>query len=433
MTVLKQIQNRLKYNPLRDTRSQGIALLLAMTSLILMIYIASEVSKDSTIEYVVNSQEINRIKAYYAARNSMDVALLRIKIYQQISGQQLPAGLAQEIDQLWKFPFGWPLPMTEAMSSSAKEASEEKSKAALFDGQYDHIISDEGSKIDINDLASPSEILRTTTTNQILNIFQQHLEAHDDFRDQYQNFNFTELINRIADWISDHPDYQSKNGGDKRNAFQSLGSDDYPPNRGFRTLDELRLVPGMNDEFFNLLAPQITIYGMKAINPNLAPSKVLKSLDKGINDESIKEALERRDDPDKGGPFKGSSSDECRTDFKNFILSHGSQLDPAFDKIPFSCDKVLNFRIQATGRSGSGKGAVQKKLTAIVIDINKIAAQVKSYVDKEKKEAQSQQQASAGTPPAAGQSGQKTGPTSGAQTKEPLPKGRPRIVYWSEI
>lgn len=429
MSLFKTIQKRLKYNPLRKARKNGIAMLMAMTSLILMVYLASEVTKDSAIEYIVNSQEINRIKAYYAARNSMEVALLRIKIYQQVSAMQLPPGFAQEIDNLWKFPFGWPLPITGSMSSSDKDSSEEKSKAALFDGQYDHIISDEGSKIDINDLASPSEVLRTTTSKQILNIFQQHLDTNDEFRDQYQNFNFTELVNRITDWISDSQDNQSKNGGDKRAAFQSLG-EDYPPSRGFRTLDELRLIPGMTDEFYTLLAPQITIYGSKAINPNLAPSKVLKSLDKGINDESIKEVLERRDDPDKGGPFKGATSDECRNDFKTFITGFGSQLDPEFDKIPFSCDKVLNFRIQATGRSGSGKGAVQKKLTAIVIDINKIASQVKSYVDKEKKDAQQQQQQASGQVPPVPP---KTGPTSGAQTKEPLPKGRPRIVYWSEI
>ncbi|MBC7754257.1 MAG: general secretion pathway protein GspK [Moraxellaceae bacterium] len=429
MNKFKKILFRLKYNPLRGPKKNGVAMLMAMTSLILMVFLASEVSKDSTIEYVVNSQEINRIKAYYAARNSMEVALLRIKIYQQISGMQLPPGFAQEIDQIWKFPFGWPLPITAAMSSGDKDSSTEKSKDALFDGQYDHLISDEGSKIDMNDLASPSEVLRTTTAKQLLNIFEQHLEANDEFRDQYQNFNFSELINRMTDWISDNPDNQSKNGGDKRAAFQSLG-EGYPPNRGFRTLDELRLVPGMTDEFFSLLAPQITIYGSKAINPNLAPAKVLKSLDKGINDESIKEALARRDDPDKGGPFKGATSDECRTDFKNFILGFGSQLAAEFEKIPFSCDKVLNFRIQATGRSGSGKGAIQKKLTVIVIDINKIASQVKSYVDKEKKEAQSQQQQASGQPPPVDP---KTGPTSGAQTKEPLPKGRPRIVYWSEI
>lgn len=423
MIKLKAFLSRLGYNPLKTKSQKGVALLLAMTSLILMVYIASEVSKDSALEYVVNSQEINRIKAYYAARNSVDLALLRIKVYQQLAGMQLPGGFAQEVDQIWKFPFGWPLPIGTTMSSSDKESSEEKSKAALFDGEYDQIISDEGSKIDINDLASPSEVLRTTTSNQLLNIFEQKIESEDVFRNNYQNYNFTELINRITDWMTDNPNNLSKNGGDKRNAFHDLGVDDYPPNRGFRTIDELRLVPGMTDEFFDLISQQITIYGMKSINPNLSTAKVLKSLDKGINDESVAAALERREDPDKGGPFKGAGSDECRNDFKAFIQSHGSQLSADFDKIPFNCDKVVNFRIQATGRSGSGKGAVQKKIVAIVMDTSKAAAAIKSYIDKEKKDAAGGQQATGG----------QTGPKASTPAKEPLPKGKPRIVYWSEI
>ena len=161
----------------KKKNQKGIALLLAMTSLILMIYIASEVTKDTTIEYVVNSQEINRIKAYYAARNSLGVALLRIKIYQQVAQMNLPPGFAQEIDQLWKFPFAWPLP-TLGISTGNAENSEKKSQAALFDGQYDQSILDEGSKIDLNDLNSPSEILRKTTSQQLLNIFEQIGRAH---------------------------------------------------------------------------------------------------------------------------------------------------------------------------------------------------------------------------------------------------------------
>ncbi len=409
--------HRLKYNPLSDKRpfsKKGVAVLMAMTSLILMVYLASEVTKDTALEYVVNSQEVNRIKAYYSARNSLDVALLRIKIYQQVAGLQLPPGLTQQLDQLWQFPFMWPLPIT-GMSTSDSESSEEKSKAALFDGEYDHTISDEGSKIDINDLASPSKVLQEITSKQLLNIFEQQKEANEDFRDQYQNYNFTELINRIADWMTDAPDNLSKNGGDKRNSFRELG-EDYPPNRGFRTIDELRLIPGMNDELFRLLSPQITIYGMKAINPNIANEKVIKSLDVGMTDEAVKAVIERREDPDKGGPFRGEG-DACRNEFKSFVESYGSRMSEEFDKIPFNCTKVINFRIEAHGKSSGGKGAVRKKITAVVMDIKQTAAAIKSAVDKENTQG-------AGVAP---------GSKPSTPTKEPLPKGRPRIVYWSEI
>ncbi len=422
---IEKIKKRFLYNPLQSSK-KGVALLMATTSLILMAYIASEVTKDSSLEYVVNSQEINRIKAYYAARNSLNIALFRIKTYQQVSQMNLPAGFAQEIDQIWKFPFAWPLPVPKTASTNDKDDNEEKSKEALFTGQYDHMILDEGSKIDLNDLNSASEALRQTTTAQLLNIFAQHLESNDEFRNLYQNYNFTELINRITDWMTDNPDNLSKNGGDKRSAYQNLG-EGYPPNRGFRTIDELRLVPGMSEEFFNLLLPQITIYGMKAINPNLASAKVLKSLDKNMTDEAIKNALERRDEPEKGGPFKGAKSDECRNDFKAYIETFGVRLEPDFEKIPFVCDKVINFRIQAVGRSGSGKGAIQKKIIAIVLDVQKSGAKIKSYVDKEKeKNNPNPQGAGSGANP-------NPGPKSDSERKDPLPKGRPRIVYWNEI
>ena len=428
-TLFCNIKNRLKYNPLKQKNKKGVALLLAVTSLILMVYIASEVSLDSTIEYAVNSQEINRIKAYYAARNSADIALLRIKLFQQASRMQLPPGFAQELDQIWKFPFAWPLPLGSKALGADKEAANETLKDALFDGEYDHSINDEGSKIDINDLASPSKTLREVTKKQLLNLFEQKIASDEKFRDQYQNYKFSELINRINDWMSSSN--QSANGGDKRGPFQDLG-ESYPPNRGFRTIDELRLVPEMSEEFFTLLSPHITIYGMKSINPNIASSMVLKSLDTGITDDVLKEILKRRDNVDEGGPFKGSTSDDCKKDFKDFIEARGARLSPEFDQIPFLCDKVINFRISATGRSGSGKGSVQKKIILVVMDIQKAASQIKGYIDKEKK-AQTGQNPQIDPKTGLPVQQPQTGPKAGASPQEPLPKGRPRIVYWSEL
>ncbi len=417
---------RFFYNPIRSKNkksNKGLALILAMTTLMLMVFVATEVSKDSTIEFVVNSQEINRIKAFYAARNSLEIALFRIKVYQQVANANLPPSFASQINQIWSFPFAWPLPLASDATIIDKDGVEKVSKEALFQGSYSHSISDEGSKIDINDLGSPSKTLREVTKKQLLNIFESKIENDDSFKEVYQNFNFTELINRIADWMTDKT--ESDNGGDKKSAFSELG-DKFPPNRGFRTIDELRLIPGMNEEFFTLLSPQVTIYGSKAINPNTASESVLKSLDIGLTLESVKEALDRRNDPEKGGPFVGGTSEECRNDFKGFVESKGARLNPEFDKIPFICDKVINFKIEAVGRTGSGPGSVQKKILAYVIDTQKAGAAIKGYLDQEKKEADEAAGITPPQPPAAG-------PKPNAPAKVTLPKGRPRIVYWSEF
>lgn len=423
---MKNIKQRLKYNPLSSPRvkKKGVALILAITSLMLMVYIATEVSKDSLIEYSVNTQELNRIKTYYAARSGMQVALLRVKLFQQASRLSLPPNFAKYLEQIYKFPFAWPLPISSEINAVDKDSMKKTNEESFMDASYTHTIEDEGSKIDLNDLVSPSKTVQKLTKTQLLNVFQQKLEADDEFRNNYQNVRFEELVNHIIDWMSDSN--EGAGGGDKKSAFAALG-EGYPPNRGFRTIDEVRLVPGMNEEFFNLLLPQITIYGMKAINPNTAPREVLMSLDAGMTAKAVDAAIKRRDDPDEGGPFQGQG-DACLKNFKTYINQQdGLRLSDDFDKIPMVCDKIVNFRIKSTGIYGQGKSAMMKNIMAVVIDIGGAAAQIKESVEKEKTQNQT-----GATPPAAGAQPPQTGAKSSAPKQDPLPKGPPRIVYWAE-
>lgn len=405
-------------------KRDGVALILALTSLMFMVYISSEVTKDSAVEYIVNSKEMTRLKAYYAARNSMQIALLRIKLFQQAAKLPLPESFASQLDLIWKFPFAWPLPVSADLNSVDKEMMETTTKESLFDATYTHTIEDEGSKIDLNDLASPSKTLREVTKKQIQNIFEQKINSDDDFRAKYQINDVEDVVGHLYDWMSDST--TSAQGGDKRQAFAQLGQG-YPPNRGFRTLEEMRLVPGMNDDFYQLLAQRVTIYGMKAINPNSASKEVLLSLDPGIGEEAVTEAIARREDPEKGGPFKGKG-EECLKDFKSFVETKGARLAPEFDKIPMVCDKVFNFKVVATGVYGAGKFALQKNIVAYVVDLNKAAAQVKTFLDKEKQEENPQSPAPTPNPTPA----PTPGSTSSQPKQEPLPKGAPRVVYWTE-
>lgn len=427
-SLINKILKRFNYNPLgfKQKNNKGVALILAITSLLFMVYIASEVTKDSAVEYIVNSQELNRLKAYYSARNSMQIALLRIKLFQQASQLQVPEAYKSQLDLIWKFPFAWPLPIPEDLNAVDKDTMKDISTDSLMDGTYTHTIEDEGSKIDINDLASPSKTLREITKKQLLNIFEQKINSDDDFRRDYQSTNFTEIVNRIYDWMSESN--TSAEGGDKRSAFSSLGPS-YPPNRGFRTLEEIKLVPGVTEQIYALIAPRITVYGMKAINPNTASKEVLLSLDAGMTDEAVTEAIERREDPQKGGPFKGNS-DACIKDFKDFVESRGARLAAEFDQIPMVCDKVFNFKITATGLYGGGRYALQKSIKAYVIDFNKSAAQIKTYLDKEKKEQESQNP----NPPTTTIANPNQNPSSSSSgtKQDPLPKGPPRVVYWTE-
>lgn len=328
----------------------------------------------------------------------------------------LPESYMKIIDEIgWKTPFFWPLPLPKEINSVDKDSYQQINAESLMDARYSHTIEDEGSKIDINDLASPSKTLREITKKQLLTAFEQKIATDDVFRTEYQNTNFEELVNRIYDWMSDSN--TGLGGGDKRSGYSALGPS-YPPNRGFRTIEELRLVPGMTDVFYDLLRPRITIYGMKAINPNTSSKEVLLSLDSGMTEEAVTEAIARRDDPDKGGPFKGEK-EKCHDDFKTFVEGRGARLTKEFDQIPMICNKVISFRIKSTGLYGDGKFALQKNITAVVLDVGRAAAQIKTYVDKE-------------NPPPPPPPGQAPAPAPAPAPPEPLPKGPPRVVYWIE-
>src|SRR5690349_15933091 len=104
--------------------NRGMALIMAITCILVISWIAMEVSYDSLVEYNVNVNSLNRLKAYYAARSGVELSLLRIKTYQQASsqfGKQL-GGNSEMLEQIWKMPFAWPVPMPEGLSAVDKDA-----------------------------------------------------------------------------------------------------------------------------------------------------------------------------------------------------------------------------------------------------------------------------------------------------------------------
>lgn len=395
--------------------NKGMALIMAISALVLIMYLAVEVSYDSNVEYLVNANSLNRLKAYYAARAGVDISLLRIKTYQQ--AQQFAKNLgsnADMVNEIWKMPFAWPMPAPPEMSGMEKDALQKITKDSFLDASYVVTIEDEGSKIDLGDLASPAKALADNAHDRLMQIFQNKVKTDENFQKKYGSYRFDELINAIADWQTSKN--ASLNGGDKKAPYRDY-PEGFPPNRAFRTLEEVRLVPGMNEDFYELLEPAITIYGMKGINPNQATKEVLKSLDPTITDEIASAVISRRDDPNQGS-FKS------KDDFWGFVQQKGAHPSQAAEQIPLVFDKVMNFRIRSTGEFASSS----REIVAIVMDVQGVAASVKDALSK-----QQAAQNTNNTP------GTNTNPNQNSTTQPqaqsqnaPLPKGPPRIVYWSE-
>lgn len=403
----------------------GIALLTAITALSLMTYLALEVTYDTQVEYVINSQHLNRIKAYYAARSGIDISLLRIKIYQTVK-QKLGKSLPDNgmLEQIWQFPLMWPLVLPDEMNAVDKGIIQEKTKESKMDAQFITSISDEGSKIDIANLVSPSEALRNLTKQQLVALFENKVTSDEEFSKKYNGFKFDTLINSIADWMSSKN--ESLNGGDKRNPYREMKSDEFPPNRNFRTVQEIRLVTGMTDEFFQILEPNITIYGMRGINPNTATKEVLMTIDKTITAEIASEVIKRRSDPQQGN-FKDANS------FFDFLEQKGARLSINREEFPIVTDSLSSFKIKSIGEYNGSK----KDIDVITLDIAQVANRIQTIQTKVDKNQNGGSDTSAVTPTPAPTTPSAPGATPGGGNSQnqqiPIPKGPPRIVYWNEL
>ncbi|MGE3758330.1 MAG: general secretion pathway protein GspK [Pseudobdellovibrionaceae bacterium] len=406
---------------------KGMALFIAMVTIVLIMYLTMEVTYETSVDYIVNAQVVNKLKARYAAKAGLEISLLRIKIFQQAQaalGKSMGSSAAM-LDEIWQFPLAWPPVLPDETNKIDKDAVKKIVNESSMQASWRADIKDEGSRIDINDLASPSEQLRKSTREQLENIFKSKIEDDEEWSKDNRDFPYKEILNNITDWL-DKDSVTIENQAEESSIYK--GAKGLPPNRNFRTIDEIRLVKGVTDEFFDVIAPRITIYGMKGINPNYAPKEVLMSLDVQVKEEIAQKIIERRDDPNLG-PF------EKAQDFWDFLDTLNVRIDDDVKKkIPIITDSVQNFRIISTGYFGSGDKIITSEIVAIVYDIDKIGTRVGKLM-KEEETAKNPPPAGATgpTPGKTGADGTTPGGDSGSSDKQSeVAKGPPRIVYYSE-
>ncbi|MCO5113883.1 MAG: type II secretion system protein GspK [Bdellovibrionaceae bacterium] len=402
---------------------KGVAIMMAVFFVALMSFVLFEISKETLYVSIVSSQDVHELKAYYAAKAGLDVSLLRVKAYQQVRNQMdqlgdAAAGYAQKVDILWQFPFVWPpvLP-DEAGMVAQSQLNDALAETFLKKVQYAPMIEDMGAKININNLASPSEALAQATKTQLLEVFRRKINEDEEFSSQYVINEIEEMIDHLTDWMD--AGNESLRGGDESSYYSSLGEKNLPPNLFFKTKEEMMLVQGMKEDIYQVLEANVTIMGNPGVNINQAEEEVLLSLDPNMTPEIVKELIKRRQDPEHG-PFNESL-------FKGFVESYlGTYASFNPNKIPIVYSAVANFKIESTGNSGR----ISKTIEAYVFDqnalLNDTVAQLK---EKEEKEQGGAPQSGTGNDPQTPGSNPTTGGAATQKTPRNIPKGPPTVVF----
>lgn len=437
--------NRAQQSPqflgnLRFRRDRGAALMLALFVTTLLMFIATEIMFETSVEYIVSTQSVNRVRAYWAARSGVEISLLRIHVYRQalsLAGQALPNPAV--LNAIWNVPFAWPPPVPQ--NSSASDTGDlrkliAQSALSQLKMSYLSTIESEGGKIDINDLGSPSRIMAETAKRQLIELLNNKMASDEVFMEQFRGTDFLRVIHNIADWID--ADIESRNGGDEQSPYGERAIPGVvPANQPFKSIEELNWVAGMNDALFDAIAPAVTLYGSKGINVNLAPKEVFSAFGPAFTPERIDRIMQDRSDP-RRAPFK--SEDE----FLEYLQSIGISGNP-FDQgelgaAPLVFDPETIFRIRSTGQSGQARFDI----TAVVYDPSRVLSRLENALT-----AQASRQKYQNSSPAAGTTSQggslqsqpagttsqqtSTSPQAQTQTQNaPYPLRRPKIVLWNE-
>jgi general secretion pathway protein K len=408
-----------KNSSLKTLKGQkGVALLMTLVALMIMVFLAIEISYDTAVEYKSATQQVNELKAYYAAKSGVELSLYRIFMYKQAAKQfkSLLGENSSLLEMIWQFPFMWPPMVPPDLNAIDKDTIQKSISESSFDTQYITTIESEGKRIDLNDLGSLSETLAESTRKQLIQIIENRLNQDDQWaRDNRNVIRAEEIINNIADYVDENT--ESKNGTSEESPYSDVRDAKMPPNRPLKTLEELHVVAGVTDEIFKLLLPHITVYGIKGVNVNSATKEILKSIDPLINDDKAKEILDRIASQEKGGPFKDEN------DFKNFVVGNSDPNKFNTTKIPLYFGSEMNFRIKSTGSSGR----VSRQIVAIVYDFDTVKDRLKTIMATPTPTPTTGQQPTGATPTV-------TPTASPTPTTEPASKApaRPTVVYWFE-
>jgi general secretion pathway protein K len=401
----------------RPTRNnRGVAILLALAFITIMMFIAVEISFDSQVEYHVATGEYDRLKAYYAAKAGAELSLFRIELFNQAMqavGSKLGSN-AKMLDLIWSFPFVWPPLTPPELDAASLDQIKTSTKESFMDAEFNTTIEPESGRIDVNDLASPSPALEKSTHAQVVKILQNKMENDQKFQRDNSSLVPEQLVNNIADYIDD--DNVSRNGGNE-NALYPDYEKGMPPNRPMVSIQELHMVAGMTDQIYEVLATELTTYGLKGVNVNRAPNEILQSIDPQITKEIADGIIKWRDDAETSG--HGQFADEGA--FKTALTSLGVNVSKFNEgKVPLYYGAEHIFRVKSTGRFGNSS----REIIAIVYDFDTVKQRLQSLMPTSSTTTTLNPQ---GQPPPVAPPSTTTTTLPGQSTN-----GQPKIVDWIE-
>jgi len=251
----------MKSNKPTSAKERGIALIITMMVVTVMTVLIMDLHQSVRIHFYIATNLVDGVKAAYLVRSGVQVAAGALLSDRQDNSDD-------HMHESW-YDFMGLLNMYGLAGLPVGEGT------VLID------IKDEAGRFNLNSMINK----RGKSRQQPIEIFKKlllQLELEEA------------LANSIVDWID--ADEEAIEGGgleDQVYGYEAMGI--VSKNAPFDSLEEVRLVFGMNDEVWAKLSKLISIYGDVRMNLNTAPKEVIKaviryldeSADTGVVDKII--------------------------------------------------------------------------------------------------------------------------------------------------
>ncbi|MBS1961240.1 MAG: general secretion pathway protein GspK [Bdellovibrionales bacterium] len=330
---------RLKPGTERGTDESGIALFMVVSAMTILSVVVTEFTYVAQVNARSSVDASDTLKAHYLAKTGFKLSLLRLRAYKELKAfgkgnSSLPQIPRNILDQIWSFPFFYPIPSNvPGLTIAMKDDIDKFTNDSNLPGHFTATIESETSKVGINSMlsamapppapkpsgsptpsTSPSgkpagfdvEEARKGVKDLISNLLEEKFKKDQDFANEYRDLEVDELFDNLLGWMDFT--YQPKNSSGKQTIPYKHGP--------LYSLTELHMIYPMDDGLYDLLAPNFTPFITPGINVNKIEEPMLRALLVGITDEEVTQFYKDRDSEEVDGTFKSAD------DFFKYVEGH---------------------------------------------------------------------------------------------------------------
>ncbi len=340
------------------SNQRGIALMMIMTSIIILMAIYGDFTFDSKISRLKATNILDRSQAKLLAESGLQMAITRLRLYKEAYNtvqsknlsQQVPAQL---LNQLWEVPYFYPIPTAEGSTRAFKDSVDKFTKESIIDGEIRVTVQNISNRLNLNmlriDMQQIAKLAATESTEDdyeanatkdlttqtdfsidqalfqtMKRLVDEKKEKDDAFNDRYGSINYQDLFTNLKFYMSDFgTSTRDPNFGEAEQTFQRTP---LTPKFGPMTsASEIYAVPGWDDQLIELIQNEFSVYPTTQIDLNKITANFLKILIPNMQEDDIKEFFATRDNPTDPKFFNSIG------DFKKYIVDANLLSDTDFD------------------------------------------------------------------------------------------------------